>query len=78
MYNVTMNGTAEKTTGMYVKNNYGLPAVANISIGYAHTVSKYLELRIAPFLKIPLQGMGVGNLPITSMGLHAGIIHRFK
>ena len=78
MYNVTLNGTAEKTTGMYVKNNYGLPAVASISIGYAHTVSKYLELRIAPFLKIPLQGMGVGNLPITSTGLHAGIIHRFK
>ncbi len=78
MYNVTMNGTAEKTTGMYEKNNYGLPAVASISAGYVHKVSKYLELRIAPFLKIPLQGMGVGSLPITSTGLHAGIIHRFK
>lgn len=77
-YNVTMNGTAERITGMYLKNNYGLPAVASISAGYAHKVSKYLELRIAPFLKIPLQGMGIGSLPITSTGLIAGIIHRFK
>ena len=78
MYNVTMNGTAEKITGMYVKNNYGLPAVVNISAGYTQKISKYLELRIAPFLKIPLQGMGVGSLPITSTGLHVGIIHQFK
>lgn len=77
-YNVTMNGTSERITGMYLKNNYGLPVVASISAGYAHKVSEYLELRIAPFLKIALQGMGVGSLPITSTGLIAGIIHRFK
>ncbi len=73
MYDATVNGTQEKIMGIYNRNNYGLPAVANISIGYEHKISDLLNVRVEPFLKIPLQGMGVGSLSVTSAGLQVGI-----
>ncbi len=76
-YNVTLNGTEEKVTGTYEKDDYRLPAVANISAGYEHKISKHINIRVEPFLKIPLQGMGVGSLPVTSTGVHFGVIRQF-
>ncbi len=77
-YNVTMNGANEKMYGTYKKTDYGLPAVVTFSAGYQHSISKNVNIRVEPFLKIPLQGMGVGNLSITSAGLQLGIIHHLK
>jgi len=77
-YIITTNGNQEKMTATYDKNNYGLPAVANISIGYEHNVSPLLDIRIEPFLKISLKGIGIGSLPVTSAGLQVGIISRLK
>ena len=68
----------EKVLGVYEKNSYGLPAVANVSVGYEHKISKTFDIRIEPFLKIPLQGIGVGNLRVTSAGLQIGITGRLK
>ncbi|MEO6639518.1 MAG: outer membrane beta-barrel protein [Ginsengibacter sp.] len=78
MYHVTYNGDNKDILGVYEKNNYGLPAVANISLGYEKTVFKNFDIRIEPYLKIPLRGMGVGSLPVTSAGLQIGIIGRLK
>jgi hypothetical protein len=78
MYHVTYNGTQEKVLGIYEKNSYRLPAVANVSIGYERNISRLLEIRIEPFLKIPLQGIGVGSLPVTSAGLQIGITGHLK
>ena len=77
-YNVSMNGLPEKMTGDYQKNNYKIPGIASLSIGYEHKISKYFEIRMEPFLKIPLQGIGVGNLRVKSAGLQIGIIVRPK
>lgn len=74
-YKATLNGNEEQFSGVYNKNDYSFPAVANISVGYEHIVSKSLNIRIEPFLKIPLKGMGVGNLPVTSTGLQLSITH---
>lgn len=78
MYNANLNGNLEKFRGVYNKNDYRFPADANISIGYEHNISRQLELRIEPFLKIPLQGIGVGSLPVTSAGLQIGITSHLK
>ncbi|MEO8110195.1 MAG: outer membrane beta-barrel protein [Ginsengibacter sp.] len=78
MYHVTFNGDNKDVLSVYEKNNYGLPAVASLSLGYEKNVSKSFDLRIEPYLRIPLRGMGVGSLPITSAGLQIGIIGRLK
>ena len=77
-YQAILNGNEEQFSGVYRKNDYGLPAVANISFGFEHIVSKFLNLRIEPFLKIPLKGMGMGNLPVTSAGVQLSITHSVK
>ncbi|MEP6677622.1 MAG: outer membrane beta-barrel protein [Ferruginibacter sp.] len=78
MYHVTFNGDNKDILSIYEKNSYGLPAVANLSLGYEKNVSKSFDLRIEPYLRIPLRGMGVGSLPVTSAGLQIGIIGRLK
>jgi hypothetical protein len=78
IYNASINGNAEKLKGVYYKNNYRFPADATISAGYEHGISRYLDFRIETFLKIPVQGIGVGSLPLTSTGLQVGITRRLK
>ena len=78
LYNTSVNGNSEKFKGVYYKNNYRFPAAATISAGYEHGISSYLDFKIEPFLKIPLQGVGVGSLPVTSTGLHIGIARRLR
>jgi hypothetical protein len=78
MYNVTMAGSNEKMYGNYKKNNYTLPAAAGLSIGYERSVLKNTNLRIEPFVTFPLQGIGVGKLPVTSAGLQFGLVRRIK
>jgi hypothetical protein len=48
-------------------------SIVQVSGGYSHRVGKIGDLRIEPYLKIPLRGVGTGQLPLTSAGLHIGI-----
>ncbi len=52
---------------------------SNISVtgGYTHKLGRLTDLRIEPYLKIPISGMGIGKLPLLSTGLHVGVIKRF-
>jgi hypothetical protein len=77
-YNVTMNGNAEKMEGIYKKNNVKMPAVFNVSLGLEMRLSGLLKIRIEPYLKLPLQGVGVGKLPVTSAGIQIGLLGRLK
>src|ERR1700722_7234030 len=44
--------------------------VINLSAGYMHTLGKTGSLRVEPYLKIPVQGLGIGNLSIWSTGVY--------
>ncbi len=77
-YDATLNGATEKLTGIYKKNVYDVPAVAHIGLGFEHNFFRYFDIRIEPYLKIPLRGMGVGSLPVSSAGLQLGITGRLK
>ncbi len=77
-YNVTMNGTPEKMEGVYQKNNTKIPAVLNVSAGLQQNISHSLKIIIEPYLKLPLQGIGVGKLPVTSAGIQIGISGSLK
>ncbi len=77
-YNVTMNGAVEKMEGVYQKTNTKIPAVLNISAGVQQHISGSLNIIIEPYLKLPLQGIGVGKLPVTSAGIQIGISKSLK
>ena len=77
-YNVTMNGAPEKMEGVYLKTNTKIPAVINISTGLKRTTLGSVKIIIEPYLKLPLQGIGVGKLPVTSAGIQIGISKNLK
>ncbi|MEO5908002.1 MAG: outer membrane beta-barrel protein [Ginsengibacter sp.] len=77
-YNVTENGNPRKIVGLYEKNNLKMPAVFSVSAGWEHHLPGVLKIRIEPYLKLPMQGIGVGKLPVTSAGIQIGLTRQFK
>ncbi len=71
-------------------NPYNVPAVSyknpmqnwfsivNLSMGYEQKLGKIGNLRLEPYLRVPLSGIGTGSLPIMSAGLNIGITRRFR
>ncbi|HEY4935625.1 MAG TPA: outer membrane beta-barrel protein [Puia sp.] len=63
-------------------NNYNLTnnifSILQLSGGYEHAISGKTNIWIEPYLKIPIQGIGIGNMPITSAGFYIGISYSFR
>ena len=72
-YVITKNGQQYQYSSTYKNASTNLLAAANFSVGYNTTLKKNISLRIEPYLKIPLKGIGFGSLPIMSTGLNIGI-----
>ena len=47
-------------------------SVVNLSLGYNHKLGGNGNIRVEPYLKLPLNTLGVGNMPIMSSGLNVG------
>jgi hypothetical protein len=54
----------------YTNSTNNLFSIININFGYQHKLGKSSTYRIEPYSKIPIKGLGIGNLPITSFGLN--------
>ncbi|MDI3322436.1 outer membrane beta-barrel protein [Pinibacter soli] len=65
---------AERT---YNNSGNSLFSIMTLSAGYEHKLGKIGSLRTEPYLRLPLTGVGIGNLPISSIGLQVGITHHF-
>lgn len=65
---------AERT---YKNSGNNLFSVMTLSAGYEYRLGKVGSLRTEPYLRLPLTGVGIGNLPISSIGLQVGITHHF-
>lgn len=77
-YVVTKNGQQYQYSSTYKNASTNLLAAANFSVGYNTTLKKNISLRIEPYLKIPLKGIGFGSLPIMSTGLNIGITKKIS
>jgi hypothetical protein len=53
-------------------------SVLQLSGGYEHSIGAKTNIWIEPYLKIPLQGIGIGNMPISSAGFYIGISYSFR
>ena len=77
-YEVMLNGNPEKMTGNYKSINHYAVASFTVSAGYEYRTGKQTTLRIEPFVQIPIRGIGIGSMPVTSAGLNIGIIWNHK
>ena len=57
-------------------HSHYLFSIINLSFGFEQRIGKIGNLRIEPYLRIPLSGIGSGSLPIMSAGLNIGITHQ--
>jgi hypothetical protein len=53
-------------------------SILQISGGYERAINERTKIRVEPYVKIPLQGIGKGDMPITSFGIYFGITHSFR
>jgi Outer membrane protein beta-barrel domain len=70
------NGSSWTSTWIDSAHSNYLFSIINISGGFEQRIGKIGNLRIEPYLRIPLSGIGTGRLPIMSAGLNIGITHQ--
>ena len=51
-------------------------SILNLSVGYSKKLGAIGDLRIEPYIKAPLKGLGIGKLPISSAGINVGLTHK--
>jgi hypothetical protein len=49
-------------------------SIVNVSAGFEQRMGKIGNLRLEPYARIPLSGIGTGKLPIVSAGLNIGLV----
>ncbi len=63
--------------GLYKNSSNHFFSNINISIGYTKKLGNFADLRIEPYLKAPVSGMGITKLPLFSTGIHVGVVKKF-
>jgi hypothetical protein len=74
-YHMMVNGTEDKMYGSYPNNRNYFAATLDFSISVERQIGMKNRLRFQPYLQLPLKGIGVGKLPITSAGVRLGFMH---
>jgi hypothetical protein len=77
-FTIDNNGQQYQNSSTYKNSSTNLLAVANFSVGYNRALRQNITLRIEPYIKIPLKGVGIGSLPIMSTGLNIGITKKLS
>jgi hypothetical protein len=72
-YLATVNGNDETFNGSYPAHQDYFAATAKIAAGYEWKAGKGLNLRVEPYLQIPLKTIGMGSMHVVSAGIYLGI-----
>jgi hypothetical protein len=72
MYYYPSTGQSYLHTWPYNKGSNHLLSNLQLSGGYIHKIGN-VNLRIEPYFKIPIKGVGIGSMPLQSTGIHVGI-----
>ena len=77
-YGYTKDGSEKKGGKIYNESADNLFSNIQISMGYEHKFGNIGYMRVEPYYRIPINGIGVADLPVTSMGINVGLIKYFK
>jgi hypothetical protein len=77
-YSATANGEDQHGELTHYPSSKYLFATINFSAGYERKISSSLNLRAEPYFKIPVKGMGTGNLHMSSTGINFEITKSFR
>jgi hypothetical protein len=71
-YQYTWGGSVEDGSWNFKKPSQYWFSIVNVSAGFEQRLGKIGNLRLEPYLRLPLSGIGTGRLPILSAGLNIG------
>lgn len=77
-YFVIHNGFGYSKSENYKNRSVNIAAAAIGGLTLRNKLSQTTSLNLEPYFKIPLKGVGVGSLPITSGGLNISLTKNFK
>ncbi len=69
-YFAVISGAPTQVDGMYHPMHSYLASMLNMSAGYQFALGKKNNLRVEPYLQLPLKGIGIGSMSIMATGLH--------
>lgn len=76
-YEEEINGVLHEGSVLYTNKTSNLFATANLSLGYQFKFGNIGNLRIEPYVNLPLRGIGKGKEPVISRGVFLGWIYDF-
>jgi hypothetical protein len=68
-YQAVLSGQQQEVNSAYNNTHCYLASDVRLAVGYQHVLNKKLNIRVEPYIQIPLKGIGIGTLPVTSTGL---------
>jgi hypothetical protein len=75
-YTYESYGSISERYVKYTNSSTNWFSAMNVAVGYERRIGAAGSLRVEPYLKVPLKGVGWGRLPITSTGLNIGFTRR--
>ena len=75
-YDYIKDGQQRNGSRAYYHATQNWFSILNLNAGYELRTGMKTNLRIEPYYKAPLSGVGTGKLSISSIGINAGIVRR--
>ncbi|CAN5440290.1 hypothetical protein BH10BAC3_BH10BAC3_23560 [soil metagenome] len=72
-YQVVMNGGTYPMKGTYKKDKVYFAASIDVGVGFEKNINSKTQLRITPHLQLPINGVGMGSLPVKTLDVRIGI-----
>jgi hypothetical protein len=60
----------------YSSSDTHIMSILHLSAGFENRISSNWSLQIEPYAKLPLGGVGFGNIRLSSFGLNFSVQHR--
>jgi hypothetical protein len=77
-YNYERYGVYAKGNKEYKNTTNNWLSVAHLSIGVQKKLGSIGDLRIEPYVKLPVNGVGIGSMPLRSTGIYLGITRAIR
>lgn len=61
---------------IYTNSSNNVTSMLNLSLGYSYRLPFNMQVRLEPYFKVPLRGVGIGNMPLSSKGFYIGITRK--
>ena len=77
-YHTMLNGTEQMMYGNYKKNETYVAGSIDLGVGYSQNFGKKNSIRFQPYLQIPVNGIGVGDLHVMGTGIRLSLVQRVQ